>query len=464
MRNDKVKQKVPTIADTMPISDLACEEAVLGALISDVNCYDRTDDYLTEDCFSSEKSKAIFNAIKALHDAGEPTDMITVCTKLSKMGVTMVTPVDVASISTKGIGAHGQVNYAQHLQELAIRRKLWFIGHELMTAGSTETTSLDEIQCRMKENADGIFDRADSNVSTLRDGVEELCQVINDNYAGKSSQVITRSGFSRLDEAGGLRPSDLIIVAGDTSQGKTSFAQALTLSAIQQGKRVAFYSMEMTRAQLTARLISAVSGVPSNHITDRALMEWEIKQFNEAVQVLFLDNLLFDDRSTSNIDSIISSIRSLKRKQGIAGVVIDYAQILSINAGRQTTEEQQLGELARRLKNLAKELNVFIILLSQLNRDANNPLPKRERLRGSGQMAEAADVVLLVYRPEVYGIQYPKPFDTVSTKGTAMIRIAKNRNGSIGDFICGFDPALTKFFDLRSESLPQEKESDPFSI
>ena len=464
MERDKRKQKVSAVTDTLPISDTACEEAVLGALIGDVNCYDRTVDYLSGECFYSEKNRAVYNAIKALRDAGEPTDMITVCTMLSKMGVAIVTPVDVASISSKGIGAYGQVNYAQHLLELSIRRKLWFIGQELMNAGSSEAISLDEAENRFKEKFDGVFDSQDAAISTLRDGIEDLCTLINENYAGKNNEVITRSGFTKLDEAGGLRPSDLIIVAGDTSQGKTSFAQALTLSAIQQGKMVAFYSMEMKRLQLTSRLVSAVSGIPSSRITDQILLDWEVRNFNDAVESLSVDNLLFDDRSSSNIDTIIASIRSLKRKQGIAGVVIDYAQILSINAGRQTTEEQQLGELARRLKNLAKELNVFIILLSQLNRDANNPLPKRERLRGSGQMAEAADVVLLVYRPEVYGTQYPKPYESVSTKGTAMIRIAKNRNGGIADFIVGFDPALTKFYDLTEGSLPQEKESDPFAL
>lgn len=464
MEKSKSKQIEPSGADTQQIRDIVCEEAVLASLLADVNAYDRTNEYLSVDSFYEPKNQEVYKAIASLVEAGERADLITVTTWLAKSG-SQVTAVDIAMLSTKAsVNALSQINYAKHLQELAMRRKMWLLGQELVSAGSSEAISLDEAENRFKEKFEGVFDRQDSEISTLRDGVEELCQVINDNYAGKSSQAITRSGFSRLDEAGGLRPSDLIVVAGDTSQGKTSFSQALTLAAIQQGKRIAFYSMEMTRLQLTSRLVSAVSGVPSSRITDQILLDWEVRKFNDAVESLSLDNLLFDDRSSSNIDIIIASIRSLKRKQGIAGVVIDYAQILSINAGRQTTEEQQLGELARRLKNLAKELGVFIILLSQLNRDANNPLPKRERLRGSGQMAEAADVVLLVYRPEVYGTQYPKPYESVSTKGTAMIRIAKNRNGALADFIVGFDPALTKFYDLTDGDLPQEKESDPFSI
>ena len=463
--NDKRKQKVP-VTDTMPVNDLECEVAVLGALISDVNCYDRTVDYLSEECFYSEKNRAVYNSIKALRDAGEPTDMITVCTMLSKMGVTIVTPLDIATISSKGIGAHGQVNYAQHLMELSTRRKLWQVGQELVSAGSSEVVPLDEVQCRLKDGVDNIFDSQDSSVSTLRDGVNDLCTLVNNNLTGvKTDKTLT--GFSKLDEVRGLMPSDLVIVAGDTSQGKSSLAQALTLSAIKQGKRIAFYSLEMTKLQLTARLVAMESGVPQNRITDCGLLNFEIERFNSAVESLPLDNLYFDDRSSSNLDTIIASIRSLQRKQGIAGAVIDYLQILTVNSNnRQSTEEQLLAEAARRLKNIAKELNIFIILLSQLNRDGQNPLPKRERLRGSGQVAEAADLVVLIYRPEVYGVQYPKPFESICPHGTAMIRIAKNRNGALADFIVGFDPALTKFYDMDAGSLPQtpKEENDPFAI
>ena len=447
----------------MQIRDIECEEAVLATLLSDVNAFDRLAEYLSVDCFCDSKHREVYKAIVSLQEAGEPVDLITVTTQLGKEG-SEVTPFDVAQLSSKAVNFLNQSNYVQHLKELSIRRNLWFIGQELVNAGTTEAVPLDEVQNCFKEKFDSLFDLPNSNVSTMRQGIEELCSVINANYEGEIGKLITKTGFSKLDEVRGLRNSDLVILAGDTSQGKTSFAQSLTLSAILQEKKVAFYSMEMTRLQLCARLISAVSGIPSNHITDQRLTDWEAEAFNKAVGTLPLDNLYFDDRSSSNVDMIISSIRTMTRKHGITGVVIDYLQILSVNgSSRQSTEEQQLGEIARRLKNLAKELDIFIVLLSQLNRDPNNPLPRRERLRGSGQIAEAADMVLLVYRPEVYGTQYPKPFDTVSTRGTAMIRVAKNRNGGLVDFICGFDSGLTKFFDMDSKNL-REIENDPFDI
>lgn len=462
MRNDKRNQKDRIdAATTLQIRDIECEEAVLGTLLSDVHSYDRISEYLSTDCFYEAMHQEIYTAIVALHDAGEPIDILTVKAQLSKMG-SETTPYDVTRISSKGIMLD-QVLYAVHLKELEIRRKLWLIGQELISIGSSEVTSLDEVQSRFNAQFESIFDLPNASISTMREGVNELYSLISDNLSGKNTGHITKTGFRKLDDAGGLKPSDLIIVAGDTSQGKSSFAQALTLSAMRQGKRIAFYTMEMTRLQLCARLVAAISGVPSNRITDHSLSTDEIQRVDKAVGTLPLDNLYFDDRSSSNIDTIISSVRSMKIKHGISGVVIDYIQILTINAGKQANVEQQLGEAARKLKNLAKELNIYVVLLSQLARNNENPLPSKERLRGSGQMAEAADVVLLVYRPEVYGTQYPKPHEAVSTHGTAMIRIAKNRNGSIGDFICKFDADLTSFYDADSDMLPIDGEQDPFA-
>ena len=463
MRNSKVKQKVPVTDTTLPIIDTECEEAVLGTLISDVNAFDRLSDYLSKDCFYEPKHKETFNAITSVIEAGGVADMTSVAMELMKSGGT-ANAMSVAALCGKSVNVLNQVNHAQHLQELAIRRKLWQVGQELVSAGSSEVVPLDEVQCRLKDGVDNIFDSQDSSVSTLRDGVNDLCTLVNNNLTGAKTDK-TLTGFAKLDEVRGLMPSDLVIVAGDTSQGKSSFAQALALSAIKQGKRIAFYSMEMTKLQLSARLVAMESGVPQNRITDNALLDFEIQKFNAAVESLPLDNLFFDDRSTSNLDSIVTSIRSLYRKQKICGAVIDYLQILTVNSSnRQSTEEQLLAEAARRLKNLAKELNIFIILLSQLNRDSNNPLPKRERLRGSGQMAEAADLVVLIYRPEVYGVQYPKPFESVSTHNTAMLRVCKNRKGALTDIITGFDSGCTKFYDLTDLPQTPKEENDPFAI
>jgi replicative DNA helicase len=165
--------------------------------------------------------------------------------------------------------------------------------------------------------------------------------------------------------------------------------------------------------------------------------------------------MFFDDRSNSSLESILVSIRTLVMKQGISGAVIDYLQILTANKRMSnTSEEQQLGISARLLKNIAKELGIFIILLSQIRRDPQNPCPNLTMIRGSGQIAEAADFVGLVYRPQYYNeefgltLSYPSPYENVDTNNTAMILIQKGRNVGTGKFICGFNPNTTDFYPL----------------
>lgn len=218
-------------------------------------------------------------------------------------------------------------------------------------------------------------------------------------------------------------------------------------NAASLGAKIAMYSMEMKKEQITARILSMESGVPANQIMYSRLTDSQIQAIDVGVGKMSGKGIYFDDRSTSNIDTIISSIRYMKLKFGIDGAIIDYLQILNVNM-KGANKEQQMGDVARRLKNLAKELDIWIIALSQLNRDTMNPVPTLGRLRDSGQIAEAADVVILIYRPEVNNKSYPNDFSNVDTKGTAMIDIAKGRNIGLLRFICGFNAATTCFYNL----------------
>lgn len=312
-----------------------------------------------------------------------------------------------------------------------------------------------DVLAKVEEELKSIFCDTSVSVTTLYDSIKGLYDIVNRNLQADKPTTGTPTGFPKIDNKGGLQPSDLVIVAGSTSQGKTSFATSVILTAIKAGSKVAFYSMEMTRQQLTARLASVESGIPANELLYSRLDNEKISMLDKGIGKLYDDcgkGLFFDDRSTSNIDMIIASIRSMKIKYEINGAVIDYLQILNVNM-KGTNKEQQMGEVARRLKNLAKELNIWIIALSQLNRDSQNPEPSTDRLRDSGQIAEAADTVILIYRPEVYGKPYPKPFHECSTKGTAMINISKGRNIGIGRFICGFDSNTAHFYNLENVPL-----------
>lgn len=256
-------------------------------------------------------------------------------------------------------------------------------------------------------------------------------------------------------------PSELYITDGFIVTHNTSLAIAFTLSAARYGDGVAFYSMEMKKEQIAARMISIESGIPANEIMYSRLGTEQFEAIDNGIGKIYDKPVYFDDRSNSNIDTILASIRTMKLKYGISGAVVDYLQILSVNMKGSNTE-QQMGEAARRLKNLAKELDIWIIALSQLNRDSVNPVPSLARLRASGQIAEAADTVMLIYRPELYGKFYPDPFQNANTQGTAMIDLAKGRNVGLMKFLVRFDASTTHFTDMDDMSIPIQEEEQPF--
>lgn len=255
-------------------------------------------------------------------------------------------------------------------------------------------------------------------------------------------------------------PRELFVMSDFVVTHNTSFAMAITSNALRAGSKIAFYSMEMTNVELSARMIAMKSGVAANEILYSSSLQGEqLLSIDRAVGVLANSNLFFDDRSTSNIDTILVSIRSMKIKHNIDGAIIDYLQILNVNM-KNSNKEQAMGDVARRLKNLAKELNIWIIALSQLNRDSVNPVPNLNRLRDSGQIAEAADVVMFVYRPEYYGRKFPEPFSSSSVEGKAMIDVAKGRNIGTMKFLCKFHKPTTLFSDIEEAEIVDSEKQD----
>lgn len=440
----------------LQLFDEECEVVVLSLLLSVKGALDEVRELLTLDCFYIEKHRDIYQSILNVANKGDEINIVSVMPELSKMEST-VTPFELTSISGKYYD-YNIYQYAARLHDLEKRRRFWKIGQYLVSSGLHEEEDIVDVLAKVKDELDNIFCDSASEVSTLYESIEGLYEIVNRNMQGNTPMNGTLTSFSMIDRKGGIQPSDLVIVAGATSQGKTSFVSSIVLTAVKSGSKVAFYSMEMTKQQLTARLVSVESGIPANELLYGKLNNEKLSLLDKGVGVLYKNcgkGLFFDDRSTSNIDMIISSIRSMKIKYGVNGAVIDYLQILNVNM-KGTNKEQQMGEVARRLKNLAKELNIWIIALSQLNRDSQNPEPTTDRLRDSGQIAEAADTVILIYRPEVFGKPYPKPFEKYSTKGTAMINISKGRNIGIGRFLCGFDCNTAHFYPLNNIPLASE--------
>ena len=257
-----------------------------------------------------------------------------------------------------------------------------------------------------------------TTVKPISAAIRDLDKIVQDNLTGDHPRGIP-TGFAYLDAKGGLQPTDLCIIAAEYSQGKTSLALDFCVNAARQGYAVAFYSTEMMSTQLTARLLSAKTGISSRIIQQSPLNAEMMKKYDESIREVENLQIFFDDTSTLSVEKISSSIRSLVRKQGVKVAFIDYLQVLQTNEKTlNRTEEQFFGVVARKFKNLAKELQISIVLLSQIARSKDT------------------------------GKNYSEHRINVSPEGTAQIKLAKGRNIGTGDFICGFDAATTHFYEL----------------
>lgn len=440
----------------LPSSEEA-ERAVLATVMSEKNALVEVRDMLPVDAFYFEKHREIYRAVLSISDKGDFPDIISVMNELQKKG-SKITPFELTAMSG---------NSTPYLQQNAAivfdkykRRQFFEIGCYLQANCFSEEFDIADVFAEAKEKMDGMFTDSDNSVATMRDAIQGVYDNINRNMTGGTGLTGYPTGFKEFDKrSGGLQTSDLIIIAADTSMGKSSLAIKIAMNA---GCPIAFYSLEMKKEQIAARMLAIESGVSASDILYSRLGASQIAAIDKGVAKLCDRDVYFDDKSTSNIESILASIRSLKIKFNIKGAIVDYLQILNVNM-KTANKEQQMGDVARRLKNIAKDLDIFVIALSQLSRDRDNPQPTLSRLRDSGQIAEAADTVMLIYRPEVYDKAYPEPFRNVSVNNTAMIDVAKGRNIGLMKFIVGFDKPTTNFYELGDVPVSAvQQEEDPF--
>jgi replicative DNA helicase len=437
--------------------NLESEKIVLGSIMSDINAYPEISTFLTPEMFYDPFHQELYKNITELTKSGKSTDLVMLSEKYRNDFEKLQKLVEISDCYSIEFYEH-----ALNVQEKYVRRKLWTIGQQLSNEVFSPKETDELLFSIQKELAGVTNDVTKSEVVSIKDAIKGVYKQIESNLKGQYLTG-TDTGFNQINKAsGGLQKSDLIIIAGETSQGKTSLALSIVEAAAKSGAPVAVYSLEMKATQLAARLLSMSTGIPANQILYSQLDNNYLGILDSGVNKVYDLPIFFDDNSTSNIDKIIASIRSMKQRYNISGAVVDYLQILNVNQ-KSMNKEQAMGDVARRLKNLAKELDIWIIALSQLNRNDANPIPTLNRLRDSGQIAEAADVVMFVYRPEVYTPQkyYPAPFASYSTKDTAMIEIAKGRNIGLLKFICGFDAATTHFKEL-GEFVPTIEDKNPF--
>lgn len=413
------------------------EELVLGSLLKS-DCWEEVS-FLTEDCFSTAVNRDIFRGVKRIIDRGEKPDILL---------IRYETDIPVSAIvdlpMTLDVYPHARV-----IQEAAQKNKLTSTLESLKPDDSVE-----EMIAKVNSSIEQILTNREEKIRSFSDATKDVIEIINENIKGNTRGTLT--GFTEYDRhTGGLQEGDLTIIAAASSQGKTSFALNIAKNIASEGTRLAIYSLEMSDIQLTSRIISSVSGLSSKSILYQKMSNEMIREFDTGVGKIQDLGIYFDDRSTSSIETIIQSIRKMVFKYRISGVVIDYLQILSIT-NKSMTEEQFLGYVTRRLKNLAKELNIWVLALSQLNRKNAENAPSLADIRASGQIVEAADNVVFIYRPELYSRSYPAPFASTSTIGTAMIDFAKGRSVGITKFILGFKQEQTLFYNLNElpENVP----------
>ena len=430
--------------------NLDSEKIVIGSIISDVNAFSEVIPVLQAEMFYNQFHKELYEEIERQAKKGKVPDLVLLCDKYSGNTTAISHIVD--------ISGHFSIDYYTHalnIQEKFVRRRLWALGSQLASDVYTPKETQELLNSIQRDLSLINQEVSSSSVTTLNDAIKGVFKQVELNLKGDHLSG-TDTGFRALNKAtGGLQKGNLIIVAGSTSNGKSSLAIALTETAARQGHGVAFYSLEMTDKEVGARHLAMNTGVSSKDILYSQLEPECIELLDKGANKLHNLPVYFDDNSTSNIDQIIASIRSMKSKHDITGAVVDYLQILNVNQSS-TNKEQAMGDVARRLKNLAKELDIWVIALSQLNRDNLNPVPNLNRLRDSGQIAEAADIVMFVYRPELYDKFFPEPFNHYETKDKAMIDVAKGRNIGLLKFICDFDAKTTHFKEFTENIQTQE--------
>lgn len=432
------------------VNDYETEKIVLGTILTFPMTYGNVQEFLSDDCFYNAKNRTIWNAIKAVVNTGEQPNIMTLLAYFSKHPHLDIKPEDYASLGYAGIGVESM---AIRLQELAQRRNLWKIGMELVQIGTTESgDDIDKIRENTKEKVDKVFECATSEIIDLREAYDQLAdKIFMQRNAPENTLSGTPTGYDIIDKDGGLQKGDFIILAAASGQGKTSFALNIITNAIEQGTQIGMFSLEMQGYRLAARIAAIKTGVNAKSLLSNAklLTAGELNRVNDAMNASALENLHIGEQTAMSIENIIVGIRTMKAKHNIDGVVIDYLQRIENKSKGRSTAAEQLSDMTRRLKNIALELDIWVIALSQLSGITKaEPRPDIYKLYGSKNMAADADLIIEFYRPEYYEAQLPEPYKAVQPKNMAFFEIVKGRNVGNSECLMRFIPELTKFEDL----------------
>ena len=421
------------------------EEAVLGAIMLEKNAFDAIVEILKPECFYVEAHQRIFRSMQGLANKSQPIDILTVVEELRFReeldmagGAYYVTKLTNSVVSAANIEAHARIILQKFIQRELIR-----ISGEIIGDAYEDSTDvfdlLDDAESKLFEITNQHLRK---NVESIDSVLVRTIQRIEDLRSKNEDVTGVPSGFSHLDKVTyGWQNTDLIILAARPAVGKTAFALNLARNATMHPTKptaVALFSLEMSAGQLVQRILSAESEIWLEKIARGRLEEHEMKQlYARGIQRLAQAPLFINDTPALNIFELRAQCRRLKNKHNIGLIIIDYLQLMSgTGENRTANREQEISNISRNLKALAKELNVPIIALSQLSRAVEqrgtkegNRVPQLSDLRESGAIEQDADMVMFLYRPEYYDIS--QNADGENIKGLTEVKIAKHRNGSL---------------------------------
>ncbi|MFZ5945000.1 MAG: replicative DNA helicase [Bacillota bacterium] len=438
----------PAVFDRMPPQNQEAEQAVLAAMMLERDAIYEAVQILKDEDFYRDSHGILYRTIVQLAEKGDPVDLITITESLRKSGeLDKVGGVGYIVEVANSIGTSANiVHYAQMVKEKALLRTLIKISNNIVNrgyeGGEEPEMLLDDAERMILEISQG---RSRSGLIPISEVIESTIEKLEFLHNKKSEITGLTSGFKDLDSfTSGWQGSDLIIVAARPAMGKTSFCLNIAQNAAAKADvPVAIFSLEMSREQLVQRMISSTAEIDQQKIRTGRLYEKEWIALTNAIGPMAETKIYIDDTPAISVREIRAKTRRLKAEKGLGLIVIDYLQLMS-GGRRSESRQQEISEISRSLKALARELDVPIIALSQLSRaveQSNDKKPSLSHLRESGALEQDADIVMFIYRDEYYNPESEK-------LGIAEIIIAKHRNGPVGSVELSFRKEFTKFGDL----------------
>lgn len=460
LNSELIPGKVPPQAPDL-------EEAILGAVMMEKHALNDVLEILRPHHFYKPAHEKIFDAIRVLFEKSLPVDILTVTQELRSRGQLdeVGGPAFITQLTRRISSAANVEFYARIITEKFILREMIRIGSEMVNESFDETADVLNLLDHAQQK---VFDLAEENikknVESISDIIRKAIKNIESAKAHENKLTGVPSGIFKLDTlTNGWQKSDLIILAGRPGMGKTAFTLSIARNAaVDHGKGVAVFSLEMSAVQLALRLISAEAEIGQDSLRSGKLTTEEWEQLGHKTEKLNEAKLFIDDTPAISILELRAKCRRLKAQHDIGLIVIDYLQLMRADekGSGSGNREQEISLISRSLKAMAKELDVPVIALSQLSRAVEtrggSKRPILSDLRESGSIEQDADMVLFVYRPEYYKLEQFE--DGKPTQGMAEVIVAKNRHGSVEDIRCQFIGRFGKFADDWDEFRPNFSE------